>query len=120
MTKWPWYFIMDLGLWAITLVIVRWAWPRLDRYWKISVLITIGLVMILQVVNELVSLHIFKAWGFSEEYGSLLGWDIGGAPVEEYLFWFAYAWMIPFLYSGLIAQYKKREPSEKNEVSTVG
>ena len=112
MTHWPWYFIMDIGLWAVTLVIVYWAWTRLDRYWKTSAIITIILVMILQVANELVSLHIFKAWGFSEEYGSLLGLDIWGVPIEEYLFWFAYAGMIPLLYSGLIATFQKKAAAQ--------
>jgi lycopene cyclase domain-containing protein len=33
----------------------------------------------------------------------MIGWAVAGIPVEEYLFWFAFAWMVPFLYSGLSA-----------------
>lgn len=98
---WPWYFILDLVLWGIAAGITVWAWPRLDRRWKLSVFWTIGIVMVLQVGNELLSLHVFQAWEFSTEHNRLLGLDLWGAPVEEYLFWFAFAWAIPFLYSGL-------------------
>ncbi|MBN1594595.1 hypothetical protein JW933_01580 [candidate division FCPU426 bacterium] len=98
---WPWYLILDLALWAITAVIIRWSWPRLDPVVRKCVFITVFVVMVLQVLNELLSLHVFKAWDFSEDYNRLLGINLWGAPIEEYLFWFAYAWMIPFLYSGL-------------------
>jgi len=104
---WPWYLVLDLVLWGITVVIILWVWPRLSNYWRISALLVVGLVMVLQVLNEVLSLHIFEAWTFSEAHNRLLGIILWGAPIEEYLFWFAFAWMIPFLYSGLAVWFEK-------------
>lgn len=102
--KLPWYMIMDLMLCGMAIAAVYWAWPKMNRYWRWSALLTAITVMILQVLNELLSLHIFKAWEFSEQYSSLIGVNVWGAPLEEYLFWFPFAWMITFLYSGLSAK----------------
>lgn len=101
MRPWPWYFLMDLGLWAISLVIVGWSWKRLNRLWKLTALVTAIVVMGLQTWNEWLSYNVYKAWGFSQAHNTLLGINFLGAPVEEHLFWFAFAWMVPFLYARL-------------------
>jgi lycopene cyclase domain-containing protein len=95
-----WYFWMDMGLWAIAFFCLGWAWPRLILRTRLIAAATAGWVMLLQVVNELLSLRIFHAWSFSLEHNRFIGIEWLGAPLEEYLFWFAFSWMIPFLYSG--------------------
>jgi hypothetical protein len=85
---------------------VVWAWRIMTPQWRASAVITACIVMVLQVFNELLSLHVFHAWDFSQEHNRLVGVDLWGAPIEEYLFWFAFAWFVPFLYSGLCVVVK--------------
>lgn len=101
-----WYLFLDLALCGLAAATVLWAWPRLDRPWRRSALWTAGTVMLLQCVNEYLSLHVFRAWTFSFEHNHLVGLDVLGVPVEEMLFWFAFAWFIPFAYSGLAALFR--------------
>ncbi len=108
--NWPWYFILDLGIWGVAAAVMLWAWPRLDKSWRLTASLTAVLVMVLQVGNEVLSFNLFKAWSFSLEHNRLIGWNILGAPAEEYLFWFAFAWFLPFLYSGCAAAFREGKP----------
>ncbi len=101
MRPWPWYFMMDLILWGISLALVKWSWSKLSRSWKTTAMVTATLVMGLQTWNEWLSFNVYKAWGFSQAHNTLLGIHFLGAPVEEHLFWYAFAWMVPFLYARL-------------------
>jgi hypothetical protein len=101
---WPWYLLLDAALWLIALSLIWWSWPRLNAGWRRSALFAACLVMVLQVGNELLSLNVFQAWSFSQVHNRLLGVELWGAPLEEYLFWFAFAWMIPFGYAGLASR----------------
>jgi hypothetical protein len=100
-----WYFLTDLALCGLAAAVIGWAWPRLDSLWRGSACLTAGIVMVLQVVNEYLGLIVFKAWSVSSDPHAWLGWFPGGIPVEEYLFWFAFAWLIPFAYSGLAVRF---------------
>ena len=102
------YLWMDLALWGITLGIMVWAWPRLTGRARSGACLTAFLVMVLQVLNEVLSLDIFHAWSFSLEHNQFIGIQWLGAPLEEFLFWFAFAWMIPFLYAGLRRSPERR------------
>ncbi|MEW6515763.1 MAG: hypothetical protein AB1439_02495 [candidate division FCPU426 bacterium] len=102
--NWPWYLLLDVFLWAVAAGLMLWAWPRMDAAGRRDACLTACLVMALQVGNELLSLRVFHAWSFSQAHNRLLGLDLLGAPVEEYLFWFAFAWMIPFGYAGLASR----------------
>jgi hypothetical protein len=104
-TRVPWYFILDLALWGAVLVPVVWAWRRLEARERLAPALTAVLVMILQTGNELLSFNFFKAWSFSLAHNRFLGINILGAPLEEYLFWFAFAWLVPFAYAGLSVRY---------------
>lgn len=101
---WPWYLLLDAGLWLITLAVIGFFWPRLDAEWRRGACLAACVVMVLQVGNELLSLNVFQAWSFSQEHNRLVGLDFWGVPIEEYLFWFAFAWMIPFGYAGLASR----------------
>ena len=99
--KMPWYFLTDVVLCLLAAAAVGWAWPRMTSLWRRSAVITAVVVMVLQCVNEYFSLLVFKAWTFSFAHNTLVGVEVFGVPIEEMLFWFAFAWMIPFVYSGL-------------------
>jgi len=105
----PWYFMTDLVFCGLAAAAVVWAWPKLGPVWRTSAWMTAVLVMILQTVNEYLSLMVFEAWTFSFEYNRLIGWSILGTPVEEYLFWFSFAWLVPFFYSGWVAVFGDRD-----------
>lgn len=98
--NWPWYLLLDVVLWLITAAVMWWSWPRLDAGQRRGAWLAAVVVMVLQVGNELLSLNVFQAWSFSPEHNRLIGFALWGAPLEEYLFWFAFAWMIPFGYAG--------------------
>jgi lycopene cyclase domain-containing protein len=100
----PWYLLLDAALWLIALGVVRWSWPRLDAGERRGAWLAAALVMVLQVGNEWLSLNVFQAWSFSQAHNRLLGVELWGAPLEEYFFWFAFAWMIPFGYAGLASR----------------
>ncbi len=106
---WPWYFIMDVGLWTLAAAVVFWAWPHLGHWWRLSACLTAGLVMILQSLNEVLSRQVFQAWTFSYEHNRMVGVTFLGEPLEEHLFWWAFAWMLPFFYLGLVAWFGKRD-----------
>lgn len=115
----PWYFMLDLALWLMTIGVMLWAWPQLTTTWRMSAVVTALLVMPLQVLNEYLSLHVVFAWTFSLDHNKMIGWDIFGTPVEEYLFWFAFAWFCPFLYSGLVAYFNKKDQKQNINVAVV-
>jgi hypothetical protein len=95
------YFWMDLALWGATLGVLVWAGRRISARARTVAALTALVVMLLQVGNEVLSLNIFHAWSFSLEHNQFIGIQWLGAPLEEFLFWFAFAWWIPFLYAGL-------------------
>lgn len=103
----PWYFIMDLGLWAMTVVVILWTWPKIGRVWRLCASCTAVVVMILQSINEVMSCRIFLAWTFSYEYNRMIGISFLGDPLEEHLFWWAFAWLAPFFYLGLVDWFEK-------------
>jgi hypothetical protein len=107
--KLPWYFITDLLLCLATGGVIRWSWPNLGPVNKWSAVSAASVIMILQTANELISRKIFHAWTFSFEHNCMIGLNFLGEPLEEYLFWWAYAWLIPFGYCGLIAWFNQRD-----------
>jgi hypothetical protein len=54
---WPWYLLLDAGLWLITLAVIGCFWPRLDAEWRRGACLAACVVMVLQVGNELLSLN---------------------------------------------------------------
>lgn len=107
MTPLPWYFFMDLGLWAMAVLVIVWAWPKTSRRQRFSACSTAVLVMILQSVNEVLSITVFSAWSFSHQHNRMLGLKFLGQPLEEHLFWWAFAWFIPFFYYGWAVRWPK-------------
>ncbi len=105
----PWYFILDLIIWGITIGVVVWAWRRLVQKQCWVLCLTAFIVMILQTLNEVLSFNFFKAWTFSLEHNRFIGLNFLDAPIEEYLFWFSFAWLLPFLYSGLCTIKKTKQ-----------
>lgn len=105
MSNWPWYFLVDCVIGLTAVAAVLWSWPRLGTLWRAGAAATAIIIMVLQTLNEYLSFHVFQAWILSEEYNRLIGWNIAGTPVEEYIFWYSFAWMIPFLYSGLVERF---------------
>ncbi len=103
----PWFFILDLGLWGMAVAVVCWAWPKTGIIWRVSSCSTAVLVMIFQSFNEILSRQVFQAWTFSYEHNRMIGVDFLGEPIEEYLFWWAFAWLIPFFYVGLVGWFNK-------------
>jgi hypothetical protein len=105
----PWYLILDLIIWGITVGVVVWAWRRLEIKQRWVVSLTSFIVMVLQTLNEVLSFNLFEAWTFSLEHNRFIGLKFLDAPIEEYLFWFSFAWLLPFLYSGLCTIYNKNQ-----------
>ncbi|NTV52967.1 MAG: hypothetical protein HGA76_08160 [Candidatus Firestonebacteria bacterium] len=107
--KLPWYLFLDILLW----IWASWAffrtWPKLGFVHRASACSSAVCIMTLQTVNELMSRKMFSAWTFSYEYNSMIGLDFLGEPLEEYLFWWAFAWLIPFGYYGLVAWFGDRD-----------
>ncbi len=115
----PWYFILDLGLWALTAAVVASAWPRMGKAWRRSACATALVVMVLQSFNEVLSRKVFQAWTFSYEHNRMIGISLLGEPVEEHLFWWAFAWMIPFGYAGLIAWFRAWDAGRGREAKVT-
>jgi hypothetical protein len=103
--KLPWYLFLDILLWAWTILTICWALPKMDRLHRWSACSAAVTVMVLQTINEVVSRRMFNAWTFSFDHNIMIGVNFLGEPLEEYLFWWAYAWLIPFGYYGLVAWF---------------
>ncbi len=107
--KLPWYLILDILLWIWAGWTIRWAWPKLGRVHRWSACSAAVCVMALQTLNEFMSRRIYNAWTFSFDHNSMIGINFLGDPLEEYLFWWSYAWLIPFGYYGLVAWFGKKD-----------
>src|SRR5579872_6246682 len=95
----PRYFIVYfIFFWIPILIITPFLWPRLDRITRKAVLITLFLFCFpLSFSMEYVYLWA-DVWNFTQVWDPLLGWNIWGAPVEEFVFWFGAPWIVLYVY----------------------
>lgn len=107
----PWYLITDIFLWTVTVLVLRWSWPQIGKISRITAATNAVWIMLLQTTCEILSRKL-NVWTFAYDHNTMIGINLMGEPIEEYLFWWAYAWVIPFGYYGLVAWFNRKDQAK--------
>ncbi len=84
----PLYFLIYILLfWLPGLVLIPVYWGRLGPAGRKAFLAVCAIMAVVSFGMEYVYLWA-DIWNFSEAHDSLLGLELWGAPIEEFIFWF--------------------------------
>lgn len=88
--KFPVYLTIDLFLIAISVSLFIPLWKRLDAVYRQAVVFSLLFMVVVSSFCQYLSLIQFKAWYVNPDATYILPLHLGGAPIEEYLFWWFY------------------------------
>ena len=107
--KLPLYLGLDCGLIFVSFVLWFFLWKRLNKVELISSAATFLVLIILSTFCQYFNFIRFHAWTVNDKVTYLLPFRFLGSPIEEYLFWWAFAlimiafylWPIKILYKNV-------------------
>ncbi len=81
-------------------ILFHYVWTRGDPWSKASVIFVNCVALAFGIVLELVAVHL-DFWTFYTDLDPLVGFSVGGIPVEEFIFYFGANLQLTLLYVGL-------------------
>jgi hypothetical protein len=94
----PLYLLLDLSVIIIAAVLWLPLYKHLDRITKTAGLITVAILSIMASVFQYLCLVRVGAWSVCEQNTWLLPVRLFGSPIEEYLFWWGFAFIMTAAY----------------------
>jgi hypothetical protein len=114
--KFPIYFTIDLILIIVSLGLTIPLWKRLDSLYKQSVAFSWIFMVTVSSFCQYLSLIHFHAWRVNPDATYILPFYLGGAPIEEYLFWWFFGLLMINLYLWPKLWFEKMDAKAKKEI----